>query len=76
MYFLAILLARGIEVVFKFPEWAGICYVLSGIICYTEFKSNLENIGDYSNNDFWAAIKNKFPLLTSFTANKKTNDNA
>lgn len=71
MYFLAILASRGIEFVFKFPEWASICYVTSGIICYTEFKRNLENIGEYSDNDFWSVIQKRMPLLSNFIADKK-----
>ena len=74
MYFIAILSSRAIEIVFKLPEWAGICYAVSGLITYTEFKSNLENIGQYTQNDFWGAFVKRFPTLSNYSVDKKADE--
>jgi len=65
LYFLAILLSRGMDVVFLYE--AGIAfsfsYIVAGFVCLTEFKSNLENIGTLTGTDIWAHIASRLPKL-------------
>lgn len=56
-YFIAILLAEGIRVVFV-PE-ISIPYFVAFIIAVAEFKSNIENIEQITNISIWAQIKAK-----------------
>lgn len=41
LYFIAIMLSKGMEVAFNIPQLVYICALY---VCITEFKSNLENI--------------------------------
>jgi phage-related holin len=58
LYFIAILLSRGMEVVFF--ENIPVTSLTAGYIALAEFKSNLENIGEYTGTDIWNYIKEKF----------------
>jgi phage-related holin len=60
LYFIAILLSRGMEVVFfDLP----IARITAGYIALSEFKSNLENIGQYTGLDIWKNIVDKMQNL-------------
>jgi len=65
LYFVAILLANGMDVVFLWNIDAPInfTYLVTGFVCLTEFKSNLENIGFLTGVDIWKNIAKKIPNL-------------
>lgn len=60
LYSIAIILSRMMEVVF-FP-WLPVASITSGYIALVEFKSNLENIGEWTGIDIWNAIKDRITL--------------
>lgn len=65
LYFLAILLSRGMDVVFlhNIPTHFSFTYIVAGFVCLTEFKSNLENIGSLTGTDIWAHMANRIPKI-------------
>jgi phage-related holin len=72
LYFTAILLSEGFETVFVLG--IDISYMVAGLIAVTEFKSNLENIGQVTGIDIWSKIAEKLPSLTDILPNKKDKD--
>jgi phage-related holin len=72
LYFTAILLSEGFETVFVLG--IDISYMVAGLIAITEFKSNLENIGQVTGIDIWSKIAEKLPSLTDILPNKKDKD--
>lgn len=68
LYFLAILLSEGFEQVFKLP--IDISYMVAGLIAITEFKSNLENVGEVTGIDIWSKIADKLPSVTDILPKK------
>lgn len=60
MYFIAILLSKGMEDVFGIPK---LTYIVSGFIAITEFKSNLENVASFTGTDIWAHLVTRIPNL-------------
>lgn len=63
LYFVAILLSRGMKVVFLPDLDVDIAYVVAGIISLTEFKSNLENIHVVTGTNIWSLIADHIPRL-------------
>ena len=59
--FIAIFLSRGVEVVW-IPSMP-VAAIVSGYLCLTEFKSNLENISEATGNDLYKVILDK---ITAF----------
>ena len=59
--FIAIILSRGVEVIWL-PN-IPVAAIVSGYLCLTEFKSNLENISEATGNDLWKVILDR---VTSF----------
>jgi hypothetical protein len=70
LYFTAILLSEGFEKVFGLD--IDISYMVAGLIAITEFKSNLENIGEVTGIDIWSKIAEKLPSLTDILPTKKS----
>lgn len=66
-YFFAIILSRGMEVVFFEETWIQdhipITYLVSGFISAIEFQSNIENIGEITGIDIWSQLKKKISTL-------------
>lgn len=58
LYFLAILLSKGMEDVLHIPK---LIYIVAGFIAMTEFKSNLENIAVVTGTDIWAHLVERVP---------------
>lgn len=58
LYFLAILLSKGMEDVLHIPK---LIYIVSGFIAMTEFKSNLENIAVVTGTNIWAHLVERIP---------------
>ncbi len=75
LYFIAILLARLIEVTFSFPDWANIVFVVAALISATEFKSNIRNISIYTQKDYWAKISERLPSIFNWSAPDLFKDN-
>jgi phage-related holin len=77
LYFAAVLLARGMEIVFLSPKGFDfdLTYIVAGLIALTEFKSNLENISTVTGVPFWEKITEKIPSLNDFYSKKKDDDN-
>ncbi len=75
LYFIAILLAKGMIVVFGI-DFTHIDYIVSGLISVTEFKSNMENISQVTGVDIWAKLVEKFPSLSDYLSKSKTNKDA
>lgn len=73
-YSLAILLTRGMEIVFFEETWiqdhVPITYLVSGVIASIEFQSNMENIGEILGVNIWSQLKKKLSTLL------KTNQDA
>lgn len=72
LYFVGIL---GAHVMFKtFFEPKGLSvdlvWAVSGWICFTEFKSNLENISDVTGTDIWAQVKGRITAAFNFKNGK------
>lgn len=65
LYFLAILLSRGMDVVFLYNVdfKFSFTYIVAGFVCLTEFKSNLENIGVLTGTDIWKHIASRIPKI-------------
>lgn len=63
LYFLAILLSRGMDIVFLYDldTRFSFTYIVAGFVCLTEFKSNLENIGALTGTDVWGHIAQRLP---------------
>jgi uncharacterized membrane protein len=76
LYFAAILLARGMEIVFLSPKGFDfdLTYIVAGLIALTEFKSNLENISTVTGVPFWEKITEKIPSLEDFYSKKSKDD--
>jgi Na+/alanine symporter len=73
LYFIAILLSEGMKMVFHFPSWADVSFLIAGLIAVTEFKSNLENISEYTQKDYWGEIARRLPnVLDWVVPNRKT----
>lgn len=68
LYFIAILLARGMDEVFFNPKGMNFdaTWVVAAFIAMTEFKSNLENINQVTNTDIWGNIAGRLPALFRF----------
>jgi hypothetical protein len=72
MYFIALLIARGVEVVFMQGFFEGsFVWTISAVICWTEVKSNFENIGEVTGNDLWKVIASKVPSINDWVMPKK-----
>lgn len=65
LYFVAILLSRGMDVVFLYNITTkfSFSYIVAGFVCLTEFKSNLENIGTLTGTDIWGHIVSRMPKI-------------
>jgi hypothetical protein len=65
LYFVAILLSRGMHLVFFAPMGVkfDLVWLVAGLISLTEFKSNLENIGTVTGMDIWGSISQYIPKL-------------
>jgi phage-related holin len=68
LYFIAILICEATEVVFHLPDFLNFSMICAGLITITELKSNLENISEFTGNDYWAALVKKLPNLLSWAA--------
>jgi hypothetical protein len=68
LYFIAILLSEGMKYVFHFPNWADVSFLVAGLIAVTEFKSNLENISEFTQKDYWGAIARRLPNVLDWIA--------
>lgn len=64
LYFLAIILSRGMEVIFFEGRWINdhipLTYLVAGFISAVEFQSNIENISAMTGINIWEKIKGKF----------------
>lgn len=61
LYFIGILIAEGMRVVFSIPFQ--VAYVVSFAIAISEFKSNIENIETVTGVHIWESIKKRFGKL-------------
>jgi len=61
MYFIAILAARGMDVVFLIPKnlHLDLTWFIAAFIAVTEFKSVLENVEESTGVDLWTAVGRK-----------------
>ena len=61
MYFIAILAARGMDVVFLMPKdlHLDLTWFIAAFIAVTEFKSLLENVEESTGVDLWTTVGRK-----------------
>ncbi len=65
LFIIAILLAHGLDVVFFTSSGVSVrtTYVVAGLICVTEFKSNMENISQVTGAPLWAKVSEYLPSI-------------
>lgn len=65
LYFVAILLANGMDQVFFAPKGISfdVTWIVAGLIALTEFKSNLENVTTLTGVNFWTHLSAKLPAI-------------
>lgn len=61
LFCLAICLSHLMEI--RFFDWLPMCNIVSGYICIVEFKSNIENISEYTGIDIWKQLISKLQKI-------------